>query len=52
MSPSPIPDHNVAGMRLAMRIEPQLPDEYEAILDVDVDLELAAAGEPGARRAG
>lgn len=50
MAPSPGPDHNVAGMRLAVRLEQQLPEEYEAILDVDLNLELAPSGEPGFSR--
>lgn len=50
MSPSPVPDHNVAGMRLAFCLEPQLPDGFEVILDVDVNLELAPPDAPGFSR--
>jgi Uma2 family endonuclease len=50
MSPSPTPDHNVAAMNFAMQLGSQLPAEVEVILDIDVDLELAAEGEPGTAR--
>jgi Uma2 family endonuclease len=47
MSPSPVPDHNIASMELAFALRPSLPDGFEAVLDMDVDLELAPADEPG-----
>ncbi len=50
MSPSPVPDHNYASLRLAVQLEAQLPAELEVIQDVDVDLELVPAGEPGFSR--
>lgn len=50
MSPSPVPDHNFAGLKLAMQLGPQLPDHLEVIPDVDVDLQLADPDEPGFSR--
>lgn len=50
MSPSPVPDHNVAAMELAFQLKPQLPGGYEVIQDVDVNLELSAPDEPGFSR--
>lgn len=47
MSPSAIPEHNLAGMNLAMQLVGQLPDELEVILDMDVNLELASPDKPG-----
>jgi Uma2 family endonuclease len=50
MSLSPTPNHQVAGLRLAMQLTQQLPPEYEPILDVDVNLELVPADQPGTSR--
>ena len=50
VSPSPVPDHNNAGFELGVALRPQLPDAYEVLLDMDVDLELAPADEPGFSR--
>lgn len=50
MSPSPIPDHNFAVLKLATQLEPQLPGGYECIPDMDVDLELAPPTKPGFSR--
>jgi Uma2 family endonuclease len=50
MSPSPAPDHNFASLELAMQLRPQLPDHLEVIQDVDVDLELVPADQPGFSR--
>lgn len=50
VSPSPVPDHNFAGYKLATRVEPQLPDDLEVLLDMDVDLEFAPADQPGSVR--
>jgi len=47
MSPSPLPDHNVAGSGLFVQLINQLPDDLEAILDMDVNLELASPDQPG-----
>lgn len=48
--PSPYADHNRAGFRFAVILEPQLPPHLEVILDIDVDLEFAAPDEPGSSR--
>jgi Uma2 family endonuclease len=50
MSPSPIPDHNFAVVELAIRLRPQLPDKYEALTELDVDLELTPVDGPGFSR--
>lgn len=50
MSPSPHRRHNRAAYRLATAIEPQLPPGLEVLLDLDVDLQLVPADEPGFSR--
>jgi Uma2 family endonuclease len=50
MSPSPTPDHNVAGLALAIALAAQLPAHLEVVPDVDVDLELADTDEPATAR--
>jgi Uma2 family endonuclease len=50
MSPSPVPDHNYAGQELGMELRPQLPGWAETVPDMDIDLELAPADEPGFSR--
>ncbi|MGH3856618.1 MAG: Uma2 family endonuclease [Pseudonocardiaceae bacterium] len=50
MSPSPVPDHNVAAAELLVRLRSQLPDNLEVILDVDGDLELVGPDQPGFSR--
>jgi Uma2 family endonuclease len=50
MSPSPVPDHNNAGFELGVALRSLLPDAFEVQLDMDVDLELAPADEPGSSR--
>lgn len=47
MSPSPLGDHNSAGFELGAQLRPQLPEHLECILDIDVDLELVPADQPG-----
>ncbi len=47
MSPSPAPDHMIAMGELFAQLRQELPAGLLAILDVDVDLELAPRGEPG-----
>ncbi|MGH3438841.1 MAG: hypothetical protein ACRDR6_25895 [Pseudonocardiaceae bacterium] len=47
MSPSPSADHNYAALALAMQLVPQLPDDLDAITDLDVDLRFSPAGQPG-----
>jgi Uma2 family endonuclease len=46
-SPSPTPKHNIAELALAMQLIPQLPDAMRVIQDVDIDLELVPADQPG-----
>ena len=50
VSPSPSVQHNLAGLALAMQLAPQLPDTVRVIQDVDVDLELVPADQPGVVR--
>ncbi|MGZ0148117.1 Uma2 family endonuclease [Kribbella sp. WER1] len=50
MSPRPSPDHNMAGLRIAVQLIPQLPRDLEVITDVDIDLELAPPDQPGFSR--
>lgn len=50
MSPSPRPRHNRAALRLAMLLEPQMPDHLAVVFDVDVDLDLAPPDKPGTVR--
>jgi Uma2 family endonuclease len=47
VSPSPTPKHNMAGLALAMHMVPQLPEDLRVIQDVDIDLGLAPADQPG-----
>lgn len=51
MSPRPRADHQVCAFALGMQLAPQLPAHLELLLDIDVDLELAAPGRPGFVRA-
>src|SRR5207247_1076221 len=50
MSPSPSPDHNMAALRIAVQLLPQLPQDLEVITDVDIDLAVAPADQPGFSR--
>lgn len=50
MSPSPTPRHNYASGRLLIALAPQLPADFVAIQDVDLDLGLAPAEQPGSAR--
>lgn len=47
ITPSPLLDHNRAGLEAAFQLRPQLPPHLEVIHDVDVDLELAPPDAPG-----
>ncbi|MFF1821569.1 Uma2 family endonuclease [Kribbella sp. NPDC058245] len=49
-SPSPSPDHNMAALRIALQLMPQLSPDLEVITDVDIDLGLAPADQPGFSR--
>jgi Uma2 family endonuclease len=50
MSPSPTPRHMVAAAELYIQLRTQLPDDLVAIPDVDLDVQLAAPGQPGTAR--
>ncbi|MGH3851230.1 MAG: Uma2 family endonuclease [Pseudonocardiaceae bacterium] len=47
VSPSPTAKHNMAGLALAMQLVPQLPDTVRIIQDIDIDLGLVPADQPG-----
>jgi Uma2 family endonuclease len=47
LTPSPYADHNHAVAEARDQLKPQVPPEYEVILDIDVDLLLAPADAPG-----
>jgi Uma2 family endonuclease len=50
MSPSPTPRHMIAVARLYGILESQLPSGLRAVPDVDLDLQLAPADQPGTSR--
>lgn len=50
MSPSPAFRHNRAMGRLYLQLTEQAPTDLEVIQELDVDLELAPADEPGTSR--
>jgi Uma2 family endonuclease len=50
MSPSPAPMHNIASAELYIQLKPQLPGHLRVVQDVDIDLELVPAGQPGFSR--
>ncbi len=50
MSPSSTPRHMVAAAELYAQLRTQLPGDLRAIPDVDLDVQLAAEGEPGTAR--
>jgi Uma2 family endonuclease len=50
MSPSPTPLHNSVLAELIYLLRPQVPSSMRLIPDVDVDLQLAPAGQPGFAR--
>jgi Uma2 family endonuclease len=47
MSPSLAIDHNIASLELAIALRPHLPNEFETVQDMDIDLKLAPSSEPG-----
>lgn len=47
MSPSAVPEHNMAHLKLAVQLLNQIPDDLEVVQDTDVDLELAQPDRPG-----
>ena len=50
MSPSPTPDHMIAIGELYAQLRAQVPHDSRAILDVDIDLQLAGEDQPGTSR--
>ncbi len=50
MSPSPTPRHMIAVARLYGMVESQLPAGLRVVPDVDLDLQLAPADQPGTSR--
>jgi len=50
VSPSPAPRHMAILFELAKRLEPHLPPDLRLFLEVDIDLELVPADEPGFSR--
>ncbi|AXB45442.1 Uma2 family endonuclease [Amycolatopsis albispora] len=50
MSPSPRPAHNHACGELYVQLRSQLSEEWRALQDIDIDLELAGPDEPGFSR--
>jgi len=50
MSPSPTPDHMLAIAQLIIALHQQLPAAFAAVPDVDLDLQLAPATNPGSSR--
>jgi Uma2 family endonuclease len=51
MSPRPVPDHQLCLGRIYRRVEDQLPPDLEALLEVDVDLQLVPPDRPATVRA-
>jgi Uma2 family endonuclease len=50
MSPSPTANHNVVVARMIVQLTPQVPEGYEVIPDIDVDLQLVPPDRPGTAR--
>jgi len=50
MSPSPSPRHMVASAEIYVQLRSQLPAGFLAVLDVDLDIQLAPAEQPGTAR--
>lgn len=47
MSPSPVPEHQLAQQELQFQLRAQVPPHLRLVPAVDVDLELVGAGKPG-----
>ncbi|MBW0089781.1 Uma2 family endonuclease [Pseudonocardia sp. KRD-184] len=47
ITPSPLADHNWVAAEMRDQLKPQLPPDLVVILDIDVDLQLAAPDRPG-----
>lgn len=50
MSPSPTPKHARASLRLSLQLTEQVPEHLEVLQDLDIDLELVPARQPGFSR--
>jgi Uma2 family endonuclease len=50
VSPSSTASHNVAVVRMIVQLTPQLPEGYEVIPDIDIDLQLVPPDQPGTSR--
>jgi Uma2 family endonuclease len=50
VSPSPAPRHMAVLFELAKQLEPHLPPDLRILLEIDIDLELVPADEPGFSR--
>ena len=50
LAPSPVFDHGGAAFELGVSLRSQLPAELRVVLDMDVDLQLAAPDAPGTVR--
>jgi len=51
MSPSPVPEHQIAIMRLVRQLDDRVPLTLELVPDVDIDLQLVPPNRPGTVRA-
>jgi Uma2 family endonuclease len=51
MSPSPVPEHQIAIMGLARQLHDRVPPAFELVPDVDIDLQLVPPNRPGTVRA-
>ena len=49
-SPSPSPNHMAVIAHLLLQLVPQLPAEFEALPDLDIDLDLVPGDQPGSSR--
>lgn len=50
MSPGPSPNHMAVIAHLLLQLVPQLPAEFEALPDLDIDLDLVPDDQPGSSR--
>jgi Uma2 family endonuclease len=51
MAPRPVPDHQICQFELGVQLRSRVPEHLRIVPDVDIDLELAPAGQPGTVRA-
>jgi Uma2 family endonuclease len=50
MSPSPAPDHARALVKVLACLHDQVPEQFELLMNLDIDLQLAPASQPGFSR--